>query len=373
MKAWPVFGIAIVQIILLIAHWFLFHTIVQFSDAPSAATILALRLLLLALAFSFVVAALLSFRSANALVVVIYKLASLWLGFLNFSFTAACLCWLVWFAWFASHLSANPASARPWIAIVLFSAAILAAVYGLLNALVIRTRRVSVTLPGLPATWLGRRAVVMSDLHLGNIHRVKFSRRMVAMANALQPDVVFIPGDLFDGTEADLDHLVAPFKQLTPPFGVYFTTGNHEEFEGTHKKLVAISGAGIHVLHHRKVVLDGLQVAGIPWSDSTSPIRMRASLEKLHLDRTQASILLNHMPGRLPLVEQAGISLQLSGHTHGGQVFPFTVATRRVFGKFTSGLHRFGSLLVYTSTGAGTWGPPMRLGTHSEIVLIEFQ
>jgi hypothetical protein len=89
-------------------------------------------------------------------------------------------------------------------------------------------------------------------------------------------------------------------------------------------------------------------------------------------ERTQPGILLNHAPTRLPIVEQAGFSLQLSGHTHGGQFLPYTWITRRIYGRFTRGLHRFGSLQVYTSTGAGTWGPPMRVGTRPEIVLLDF-
>ena len=92
----------------------------------------------------------------------------------------------------------------------------------------------------------------------------------------------------------------------------------------------------------------------------------------MQFDPSQSSILLNHMPSRMSIVEQAGVSLMLSGHTHGGQVFPFTWITRRVFGRYTYGLHLFGKLQVYTSYGAGTWGPPMRVGTHPEIVLIEF-
>ena len=102
-------------------------------------------------------------------------------------------------------------------------------------------------------------------------------------------------------------------------------------------------------------------------------MRMRLSLEALRIDRAAASILMNHVPNRLPIVEEAGISLQLSGHTHGGQFIPFTWLTRRVFGKFTYGLNSFGALQIYTSYGAGTWGPPMRVGTHPEIVLLTFQ
>jgi predicted MPP superfamily phosphohydrolase len=373
LKAWPILGISIVEIILLLAHWFLFHTWIEFWDAPSAIAIAALRAAMLLLACSFVVAALLSFRYANHFVAVLYKLAAVWLGLFNYLVWAACLSWLIWYAYLLlapSHL--DPPLLRPLIINALSVLALLAGIYGLLNARWIRTRRISVALPGLPASWRGRRAVLMSDLHLGHINGEAFSRRMVAMAAALQPDVVFIPGDLYDGTEADLDRLASPFKELRPPLGIYFSTGNHEEFGGLAQKLEAISRNGMRVLNNERVTVDGLHIAGVPFGDSTSPIRLRAVLDGLALDPDEASVLLNHMPSRLPLVEHAGVSLQLSGHTHGGQFFPFTWLTSRVFGRFTYGLHRFGALQVYTSTGAGTWGPPMRLGTNPEIVLIEF-
>lgn len=373
MKAWPVLGISFIQIILLLAHWFLFHTWIEFWDAPSTAAMLTLRVVMLVFAFSFVVAALLSFRYSNPLVTVIYKFAAVWLGFLNYLFLAACLSWLAWYAWLALTPGSNAAAARPWIAGVLAVVAVLAGVYGLLNARSIRIRSISVALPGLPDGWHGRRAVLMSDVHLGHINGIAFSRRLVSMARALRPDIVFIAGDLFDGTEVDLDDLAGPFNELDAPFGTYFSTGNHEEFGGVAQKLAAVSGAGIKVLHNEKVIVDGLQIAGVPFGDSTSPIRLRATLEGLRLNPNEASILLNHVPSRLPLVERAGVSLQLSGHTHGGQVFPFTWLTSRIFGRFTYGLHRFGALQVYTSSGAGTWGPPMRVGTAPEIVLIQFQ
>jgi predicted MPP superfamily phosphohydrolase len=99
---------------------------------------------------------------------------------------------------------------------------------------------------------------------------------------------------------------------------------------------------------------------------------LRNLLESLQLSRAEPCILLSHVPSRLPVVEQTGVSLQLSGHTHAGQIFPFTWFVRRAFGRFTYGLQRFGSMQIYTSSGAGTWGPPMRVGTYSEIVLLKF-
>ncbi|HUV69656.1 MAG TPA: metallophosphoesterase [Terracidiphilus sp.] len=372
MKSWPVLGIFLIQVILLLAYWFLYHTWIAFFDPASAATVVALHVALLVLAFSFTVTTLLSFRFSNPLLSLFYWCAAVWLGFLNYFFWAACFTWLVWYASLALHLFANPAAARPLIAGSLAAIAFLTGIYSLLNARWIRVRRIPIALPGLPASWRGRRAVLLSDLHLGSINGAAFSRRMVALASSLEPHIVFIPGDLFDGTKADLDKLAAPFKNLAPPFGVYFSTGNHEEFSDPAHFLQAATRAGMIVLHNEKTIVDNLVIVGVPYGDSTSPIRLRATLEALSLATDQASILLNHMPSRLPIVEGAGVSLQLSGHTHGGQFFPFTWPTRRIFGRFTHGLHQFGALQVYTSTGAGTWGPPMRLGTHPEIVLLTF-
>jgi len=373
LKAWPVLGVTLMQLLLFSAHWFIYRTWIAFwyPLGPSAA--LALRSATLVLAFSFIVAALLSFRFSNFLVAAAYKIAAVWLGFLNYFFWASCVGWLACLALRFSPLAPELPRCRPLIVGMLFALATLACLYGLLNARWIRIRRIPVKLPHLPASWRGRKALVLSDLHLGNINGRAFSRRIVSMVHRLAPDIVFIPGDLFDGTKADLDRLIEPFRQLSPPFGIYFVTGNHEEFGRAEPYIEAVTRAGIRVLANEQVVADGLVIAGIPHRDSTYPIRVRAALEALRLDPAQASILLNHEPTRLPIAEQAGLGLQLSGHTHGGQIFPFTWLTRRVFGKFTHGLHRFGALQVYTSTGAGTWGPPMRVGTHSEIALLQFE
>ncbi len=373
MKLWPVAGILVVQVSLSLAHWFIYDTLIFFGGNLSPATVLALRVALTLLAFSFMVGALLSFKFSNLLVELIYKVAAVWLGFLNFFFVAACLSWLAWYALLATELGANPPAARHFIGVGFFALALLAGIYGLLNARWIRVRRIPVILPGLPESWRGRSGVLLSDLHLGHVNGQQFTRRIVDLAASLNPDIVFIPGDLFDGSKVDPNYLAAPFTDLTPPLGIFFATGNHDEFGGMRLYAEAMKGAGIRVLTNERVTVDGLHIVGVTFANSTDPISLRASLEGLRPDSGEASILLNHMPSRLPIVEQAGVSLQLSGHTHGGQMFPFNWMTRRVFGRFTYGLQQFGALQVYTSSGAGTWGPPMRVGTHPEIVLLEFE
>ncbi len=373
MRIWRYVGIFLVQLILFLAHWFVYHTWMAFWPRLSRATALGLGAAMLVLAFTFVAASLLSFRFFNPAVALFYKLAAIWLGFMNYLFLAACLSWPVWYGGHAFASRTWAYAAQPWIAGVLFAVAAATGFYGLINARWIRVRRITVDLPNLPESWRGRKAAMFSDLHLGQVNGCGFCRRLTALAARFNPDIIFLPGDLFDGVKADLDRLIVPLRNLNPPFGIYFSTGNHEEFGDSTEYLEAIGRAGIRVLANECVTVDGLQIAGVLDKESSDPARMHASLNELRLDHAHASILLNHAPVRLRIVKEAGVSLQLSGHTHGGQMFPFTWLTRRVFGKFVYGMNEFGALKVYTSRGAGTWGPPMRVGSRPEVVQITFQ
>jgi predicted MPP superfamily phosphohydrolase len=372
LKAWPILGILIVQTLLCLAHWFLYSTLVDFWWPLTAEAVLGLRIALIGLSCVFVVAALLSFRFFNPMVALLYRIASVWLGLLNFLFWSACLAWIADLALRFALPRATHLEVRPYLISSLFALAIVATLYGLLNARVIRLRTLAINLEKLPDSWRGRKALVASDLHLGHINGVRFAKRIAEIARQLRPDVIFIPGDLFDGTKAT-DRIAAPLYELSPPLGVYFVTGNHEMFGGAKQYCEALSRAGFHVLEDQRVVVDNLHIVGVAYNSSTHPIHLRHFLMGLGLKDGVPSILLQHVPNRLPIVEQAGVGLLVSGHTHGGQFFPFTWITRRAFGEFTHGLHRFGGLQVYTSTGAGTWGPPMRVGTHSEMVLLTFE
>jgi predicted MPP superfamily phosphohydrolase len=368
LKAWPLVGIALMQALLLAAHWFIYRTWITFWLPLSPLAQASLREVVLLLAFSFMIAALLGFKHANWAVILLYRFAAVWLGFLNFIFWAACLTRLTAYGWRLFGIAGN----RPFLVAALYSLAVVVGIYGLVNARIIRIRRIPVQLDGLPELWRGRTALVMSDLHLGHVNGPAFSRRITALATRLKPDILFIPGDLFDGGEANVADLVEPFRQLAPPLGSYYSTGNHDEFGDTALYEECLTGVGIRVLSNETVTIDGLDIIGVNYGDSSYPIRLRAILESLIPVPGRASILLNHVPNRLPIVEQAGISLQLSGHTHNGQLIPFTWFTRRIFGNFTYGMHRLGKLQVLTSSGAGTWGPPMRVGTSPEVVVLSF-
>jgi hypothetical protein len=205
------------------------------------------------------------------------------------------------------------------------------------------------------------------------VRNLGFARKIASLIQGLNPDIVLIGGDLFDGVAADPDLLLEPFSRLTPRYGTLFVTGNHEEFSDSTRFLDALQRSGIRVLKNEKVEIEGLQIVGVDYRDSRSEDSFRAILRKISIDRTRPAILLKHAPFHLRVAEEHGISLQLSGHTHHGQVFLFRFITQRVYQGYDYGLKRLGRLIVYTSSGAGTWGPPMRLDTRPEIVAITFE
>ena len=358
----------VIQSILLFAHWFIYTTWTSFSAIPDPPGITPLGITVAFLSVSFIAASLLAFRLSNPIVRSFYRIAALWLGAVNFLFLAACVCWLLYFA---ATLTRHQPDWPRWAAVV-FAAALIATLYGVVNARRIRTRKIKIVLPNLPEAWRGRIATLVSDVHLGHVNGAAFLARIVARIQHLKPDIVFMTGDLYDGTAINAAPVAAPLQKLKPPRGAFFVTGNHEEFRDPSQYLEAVRAAGLRVLENEKVSVDGLQLVGVPDHASANPNRFRAILERLSIDATRPSILLSHAPHALSIPEQAGISLQLSGHTHGGQIFPFTWFTKKIFREFTKGLHRQGDLQVYTTTGAGTWGPPLRVGTNPEIVLIEF-
>jgi len=362
-------AVAVVQSLLFLVHLFIYETWISLAGAPLQPWLTFLPIVFALLSVSFVSASLLAHRFFNRPVRLFYRIAGIWLGFVNFAFAASGLAWIA----VAAMIVLNLPFTQTGIANTFFALAGFATLYGLLNAATLRITRISVKLPGLPPSWRGRVAALVTDTHLGHIKGRRFLFGIVNALRQVRADVVFIAGDLFDGTQVDARRLVAPWKQLSPKFGSYFVSGNHDEFFNASHYLDAIRNSGIRVLHNETVNLDGLQVVGIPYHDSTNPQRFRSALASADLDPKRASVLLSHVPHSLPIPEKHGISLQLSGHTHGGQIFPFTWFTSRIFGAYTYGLKRFGDLLVYTSSGAGTWGPPLRVCTAPEIVLIHFE
>jgi predicted MPP superfamily phosphohydrolase len=235
-------------------------------------------------------------------------------------------------------------------------------------------RRVDVTLPRLPQRLDGLSLVQLTDVHVGPTIGRAFIENIVARTNALAPDIIAITGDLIDGSVAELGDAVAPLGQLRARHGVYFVTGNHEYFSGATEWIAELTRLGIRCLRNERISIGdadaSFDLAGV---DDHSGARSGEAghgedLDKAlaNLDPAREVVLLAHQPRSVFAASRFGVGLQISGHTHGGQLWPFTYLVR-LQQPFVAGLHRHGDTQVYVSRGTGYWGPPMRLGAPAEI------
>jgi predicted MPP superfamily phosphohydrolase len=236
--------------------------------------------------------------------------------------------------------------------------------------------RMDIPLQGLPPEMDGFSMVQISDLHYGMLIEKGELLRVVERVNGLKPDLIVITGDLVDEGVSHMEEMAQPLKLLKSRHGVLAVTGNHEYYAGVNRAVEIMKSSGIEVLRNEmKVLPSGLQILGV--DDPTGSRRMGepdADLEKQlsRLDREKPSILLYHQPTHFEKTASFGVGLQLSGHTHGGQLYPIIYISRMIYPR-TPGLHQIGESKLYVSRGAGTWGPPMRLGSPPEIVHIRLR
>jgi uncharacterized protein len=277
---------------------------------------------------------------------------------------------------FASRGEAATLETASAIAVPLL--AVLATVVGYIDA---RRRPrvvdVAVPLPGLPAPLQGFTIAQISDVHIGPTIKRDFLRGIVETVNSLDVDLVAITGDLVDGSVEQLAEHVEPLSHLRARHGAYFVTGNHEYYSGAAAWIAELRRLGVRVLLNEHVVLShggaSLLIAGVtdysahrfdPAHRSDPESALAGAPEDL-----RPRVLLAHQPRTSAAAADAGFDLQLSGHTHGGQFWPWNLFVR-LQQPFTAGLHRLGRLWVYTSRGSGYWGPPKRLGVPSEIARV---
>ena len=162
-----------------------------------------------------------------------------------------------------------------------------------------------------------------------------------------------------------------PLDDLRAPLGIYFVTGNHETYLSAERAYAALRTTPVRILNDEMVVIDGLQVIGIAYPERMFNKDLAQTIRKvLNFDPQLPSLLLYHSPARAEQAKSAGINLQLSGHTHQGQIFPIQLISRLIYGKYYHGLHVEGGYTIYTSSGTGTWGPTLRTGNHPEIAVI---
>ncbi|MFI1922950.1 metallophosphoesterase [Streptomyces sp. NPDC020377] len=274
---------------------------------------------------------------------------------------------------------APPASApsrRLFVSRVVAGAAAAAAVgtvgygtYGVLRGP--RVKRVTVPLAKLPRGAHGYRIAVVSDIHLGPVLGRGFAQQVVDTINATQPDLIAVVGDLVDGSVKDLGPAAAPLARLKARQGSFFVTGNHEYFSGAEQWVEEVRRLGLNPLENARTELPWFDLAGVNdiagESEGQGPDFAGALGDR---DTTRACVLLAHQPVQIHDAVRHGVDLQLSGHTHGGQLWPgnFLAAAAN---PTVAGLERYGDTQLYVSRGAGAWGPPTRVGAPSDITVVE--
>lgn len=234
-----------------------------------------------------------------------------------------------------------------------------------------RVKRVTVPLAKLPRSAHGFRIAVVSDIHLGPVLGRGFAQRVVDTINSTQPDLIAVVGDLVDGSVKNLGPAAAPLARLRARHGSYFVTGNHEYFSGAEQWIREVRELGIHPLENARTELAGFDLAGVNdlqgESEGQGPDFGKALGDR---DTTRACVLLAHQPVQIHDAVRHGVDLQLSGHTHGGQLWPGNLIAAAA-NPTVAGLERYGDTQLYVSRGAGAWGPPTRVGAPSDITVVE--
>ncbi|MFO8113047.1 MAG: metallophosphoesterase [Desulfosalsimonadaceae bacterium] len=384
--------LASIVLIIFSMHWLFIKSIIRFFSitAPlSKAALYTAMVLLTAIVISgFMVARI----HETWWITGYYRFASAWLGFLIHFLVAAAAVWIAGTALYFTRLPIE----RNAIAAIFLLAACAYSIYGIFNAFTPRIREIPVYLDDVPAAWENSKIVHLSDIHLGRVHGKKFAENLAQTVNRINPDIVLITGDILDGMGGKWHgDLALQLDNIKAGKGVFYVTGNHEGYIGERRALQLLEKTNMTILDNRLIEIDGLEILGISYPGIHSMKEIAGLPEGGKKGNDAVRILLFHTP--TSVLHQEGdrldrhfhtywmpdisfscnrnlhVDLQLSGHTHHGQLFPANLVTRLLYRGFDYGLNKSGESWIYTTSGVGTWGPPMRTATISEIAVIRLR
>lgn len=370
----------IVLFVFVSLHFFVYFSVLRFFSLSAGAKF-SLGVTILFLLVSVVVSMMFLRFSDIFILNYYYLISSFWIGLvINLSIFFA-------LAWIISFLMVD---AKTFLGVGAILCAVLFSFFGLWNSRNPIVREVSISVDGLPESWKGKQVVQISDAHLGRMQGPSFAKKLVSKVNDLNVEAVFVTGDLFDGMGDNVEGNAKIMGEMKSKKGTYFVTGNHEVYLGKQRALEAAKNAGFNILDNRVVDVSGLQLVGLGYNNfgDTRESGFISNLEGFQ--KNKPTILLYHSPASIvedggerehssiywspkigfDEVKNSGVDVQLSGHTHNGQIIPFNFLVDFIYGDYANGLKKDGNFSVYVSSGAGVWGTPMRTWGRSEIVLI---
>lgn len=359
--------IIIALAILFGAHYFLYFSIVRFFSVTNVFHRNVLLVLVAFLTVSFILSSVVIHWREDFFTRAFYFVSGFWLGLLVHLLIATAVVWLIF--WITKltgfNVKVTVLSASFFLLALLFS------FYGVWNAFNPVIKNISVNIPHLPPQWMNKRIVQISDVHLGLVYGKNFLRDVVKKVNSVHPDMVVITGDLFDGMGDDLNSLVNSLNEIQAERGIFFVTGNHETYLGVERSFAVLEKTKVKILRDEVKDVNGLKLIGINYPERGEYKDVVALLQSMKKDfQGQPSIFLYHAPVHIGQFKESGVDLQLSGHTHKGQIFPFGAITKFVFKGYDYGLYQMDHYTLYTTNGVGTWGPAMRTGNRPEIVVV---
>lgn len=357
----------VIQSLILLVHWIVFRSMDHYFPLSDGATSF-LCWFFLVLSFSFLFSNISTRFFPGTLTRAAYFFAAVWLGTVHFLFMGAVLIALLQLL---SDFLVLPIPSG--VAYVVYTAAFGLSLISLSRSYDLMVRRETIVLPYLPNEWQGKRIIFFADTHYGNIHREQTAKHVVKLIENENPALVLMGGDFFDGPPINPDLVTAPYQTLTGSTPTFFVSGNHEEYGKKAEFLKSLEQNGFRVINDTKTVLNGLQIVGLDFMTTRTHASTEMTLEHLELDRSLPTIVMKHIPRHIEEIEAAGGHLMLSGHTHRGQMWPASLITWYVYRGYDYGLKVYKNLQVYTTSGAGSWGPPHRLGTQAEIAVLTLE
>jgi hypothetical protein len=337
-------------------------------------------IIFITLAVTFIAAKLLESRHSSVFTDALNIIGGFWMGFMLYAIMFFLLSDIIFIILRLTGLleRGNIPAFRRWSLLITSGISVLLIAGGFINAMIPVVKEYNITINKRVDGINKLRVAAVSDIHLGSIIRKRSIKKLSGMIEDMHPDVIFLLGDIVDGEIGPVlrGDLLKYFREPKTTDGMYAITGNHEFIGGAAKTIPYIESKGIRVLKDEVVILPGgIQVIGRLDRDSERFYnKKRLPLEELMkgIDHSRPIILLDHQPFHLYETEKNGIDLQLSGHTHNGQMWPLNYLTRKIY-ELSYGYMKKGNSQIIVSSGFGLWGPRVRLGSHSEVLLINIE
>jgi len=306
----------------------------------------------------------------NWITVVLYRISAVWIGTFMWLFLSSLVIWLIYLVF--NKLISYQINTK-LLSISLFSFSILLSTYGVINSFTPKVTNVSVPIKNLPTYWQGKQIVFVADTHFGQVRTPKQAKTIANLISKQKPELVLIAGDFYDGPKTDFISPAKIFGEIPSTYGTYFVTGNHEEYSDQVSYKQGINFSKVINIGDKLVNINGIQLLGLAYETNHTAEQIQTNIQNLKINDAEPSILIKHVPLHVDIPAKNGIDLQLYGHSHNGQVVPNNLIAKWIFKGYNYGLKLAGESLVYTTSGVGTWGPPQRIGTKAEIVVITLE